>query len=217
VDVKVSVASHFWKLPSRATDAFTKNLIVLSPGVISKTGIFCARLNDGSTEDAKRQKTATGIRTPKVWVFCISMSNKVSVEEAYPRVRLLDRITGSVADRILRLCRLRLRNPPRPRKTKYESAALRTSQSMVLIIVFEESCEILRRENERARPEPSGNEPRSFREPEGQVGALLSGQGRDRRNGERPKSLFRPSRYRVPLASSSSCAISRRRARCPRK
>src|SRR5271155_2806339 len=56
-DVNVKVASHLSKVPSRATDAFTKNLTVLSPGVIANTGA-CARLTDGSTADANRHRTA---------------------------------------------------------------------------------------------------------------------------------------------------------------
>jgi hypothetical protein len=39
------------------TDAFTSNLIVLSTGVISKTGAW-ARLNGGNTANTKRHRTA---------------------------------------------------------------------------------------------------------------------------------------------------------------
>src|SRR5262249_24149455 len=56
-EVNFRVASHLSKLPSIATEAFTKNLTVLTPGVTTKTGA-CARLTDGSTADAKRQRTA---------------------------------------------------------------------------------------------------------------------------------------------------------------
>src|SRR5215831_1268517 len=56
-EVNFRVASHLSKLPSIATEAFTKNLIVLTRGVTTKTGA-CARLTDGSTADAKRQRTA---------------------------------------------------------------------------------------------------------------------------------------------------------------
>jgi hypothetical protein len=59
VEVTVKVASHFSNLPSRATDAFTKNLMELSSGVTAKTGT-CALLTDGNTADAKKQKTANG-------------------------------------------------------------------------------------------------------------------------------------------------------------
>jgi hypothetical protein len=56
-DVNVKVASHLSKMPFIATDASTSNLTELSPGVISKIGA-CARLTDGSTVDAKRQRAA---------------------------------------------------------------------------------------------------------------------------------------------------------------
>src|ERR1700741_1719830 len=56
-DVNVRVASHLSNLPTMATDASTSNLIVLSTGVISKTGT-CARLGDGNRTDAKKQKRA---------------------------------------------------------------------------------------------------------------------------------------------------------------
>jgi hypothetical protein len=59
VDVKVMVASHLSNLPSRATDAFTLKLIELSSFENAKTGTpagVCARLNDGSTAEATRQK-----------------------------------------------------------------------------------------------------------------------------------------------------------------
>src|SRR5260370_42612424 len=55
VDGNVSVASHFSNFPSRATDAFTKNWIVLSSDVIANTGT-CARLTTGSRVHATRQK-----------------------------------------------------------------------------------------------------------------------------------------------------------------
>src|SRR5271167_5119131 len=45
-DVNVRVASHLSKLPSIATDAFTKNLTVLASGVITKTGAVCAWLTE---------------------------------------------------------------------------------------------------------------------------------------------------------------------------
>src|SRR5271166_1209710 len=62
VDGKVSVASHLLNLPSMATEAFTKNLTSLSSGVMVKTGpgasaAWGAWANDGSSADAKRQKT----------------------------------------------------------------------------------------------------------------------------------------------------------------
>src|SRR6516162_1352773 len=56
------VASHLSKVPSRATDAFTKNLIELSPGVISKMGTSFARHVNGSTEQERRQKIARSTR-----------------------------------------------------------------------------------------------------------------------------------------------------------
>src|SRR5271170_5124332 len=56
-DVNTRVESHFSKVPSIATEAFTKNLMVLSPGVIAKTGA-CARVTDGSAADTNRQRTA---------------------------------------------------------------------------------------------------------------------------------------------------------------
>ena len=60
-DVNVRVASHFSKVPSIATDAFTPNLIVLSTGVILKTGTLagpCARVADEDKTDAKTPKIA---------------------------------------------------------------------------------------------------------------------------------------------------------------
>src|SRR5271167_2730446 len=54
-DVNVRVASHLSKVPFIDTDASTSNLIELSTGVISKTGA-CARLTEGSTADATRQR-----------------------------------------------------------------------------------------------------------------------------------------------------------------
>src|SRR5260370_28513967 len=54
-DVNVRVASNLSKVPFIATDASTSNLTELSTGVISKTGA-CARLTDGSTVEAKRQR-----------------------------------------------------------------------------------------------------------------------------------------------------------------
>src|SRR5271165_626388 len=59
-EVNFSVASHFWKSPWMATEAFTKNLIVLSPGVTTKTGAS-AWLSEGSAADAIRQNTASRI------------------------------------------------------------------------------------------------------------------------------------------------------------
>ena len=56
------VESHFLKLPSRATEAFTKNLIVLVSGLISKTGTPCARDTEGSTADANKLRTIHCIR-----------------------------------------------------------------------------------------------------------------------------------------------------------
>src|ERR1017187_3262768 len=56
-DVNVRLASHVSKVPAIATDAFTVNLTELSAWLTSKTGT-CARLSDGSTADAKTQKTA---------------------------------------------------------------------------------------------------------------------------------------------------------------
>src|SRR2546430_138367 len=51
----VRVASHLSNVPFIATDAFTSNLILLSTGVIAKTGA-CAWLADGSTVDATRHR-----------------------------------------------------------------------------------------------------------------------------------------------------------------
>src|SRR5579862_4444341 len=62
VEVKVRVESHFLKLPSRATEAFTKNLIVLVSGLISKTGTPCARDTEGSTADANKLRTIHCVR-----------------------------------------------------------------------------------------------------------------------------------------------------------
>src|SRR5580692_1217875 len=56
-EANVKVASHLSNFPAMFTDAFTSNLIVLSTGVISKTGA-CARLNDGNIANAKRHRTA---------------------------------------------------------------------------------------------------------------------------------------------------------------
>src|SRR5271169_5017535 len=61
-DVNVTVASHFSKVPSSATDAFTENLTVLSSCVILKTGT-CARLGNGSTADATRHRTANRMKS----------------------------------------------------------------------------------------------------------------------------------------------------------
>jgi hypothetical protein len=58
-DVKIMLASHLLNLPSRSTDAFTLNFIELSSFENAKTGTsagVCARLIDGSTADATRQK-----------------------------------------------------------------------------------------------------------------------------------------------------------------
>jgi hypothetical protein len=44
-----------------ATDAFTKNLIELSSGVMTKTGTS-ARATGGSTADPKKQRIVNGIR-----------------------------------------------------------------------------------------------------------------------------------------------------------
>src|SRR5271169_1961399 len=60
VDVKARVASHLSKVPFMATDAFTANLTELSSVVNLKTGTW-ARLNDGNTADARRQRTANRI------------------------------------------------------------------------------------------------------------------------------------------------------------
>jgi hypothetical protein len=56
-DVNVRVASHWSKVPCMATEALTANDIELSAREIAKTGASCARLTDGGTTDAKRQRT----------------------------------------------------------------------------------------------------------------------------------------------------------------
>src|SRR5215469_9243062 len=61
-EVNVRVAFHLSKVPLISTDASTANLILLSTGVISKTGTpaeFCARIGDGNRMDAKRHKITT--------------------------------------------------------------------------------------------------------------------------------------------------------------
>src|SRR5258708_5169412 len=55
-DINVREASHWSKVPFIATDAFTLNAIELSAWVIAKTGASCARLTDGSTAEANRQR-----------------------------------------------------------------------------------------------------------------------------------------------------------------
>src|SRR5580698_11502716 len=58
VDVNVRVASHLSKVPSIATDASTSNLILLSVGVISKTGTpagACARGAEENKTDARHK------------------------------------------------------------------------------------------------------------------------------------------------------------------
>src|SRR5277367_6738724 len=58
-EVNARVASHFSKVPSMSTDAFTPNLILLSTGVILKTGmaaVSCGWVADANRENAKRQK-----------------------------------------------------------------------------------------------------------------------------------------------------------------
>src|SRR5215469_7179004 len=54
-DVNVSVASHLSNFPVMATDASTSNFIVLSAGVISKTGA-CARVADGNMASIKTRR-----------------------------------------------------------------------------------------------------------------------------------------------------------------
>src|SRR6267142_1161122 len=66
-DVNVRVASHLSNLPAMATDAFTSNCIVLSTGVIAKTGA-CVRPRDGSTADTTRPRVAS--RMPVSLTFC---------------------------------------------------------------------------------------------------------------------------------------------------
>src|ERR1700741_4489418 len=54
VDPNVSVAFHLSKIPSIATEASTSNLILLSTGVILKTGP-CAWTRKENVANAKRQ------------------------------------------------------------------------------------------------------------------------------------------------------------------
>src|ERR1700757_3012466 len=54
VDPNVSVAFHLSKVPSIATEASTSNLILLSTGVILKTGP-CAWTRKENVANAKRQ------------------------------------------------------------------------------------------------------------------------------------------------------------------
>src|SRR5215469_6771472 len=64
VDVAVKVASHFSKVPSIGTEAFTANLIVLLTGVTLKTGtpaVSCAGINGKGETNARKQVKA--IRT----------------------------------------------------------------------------------------------------------------------------------------------------------
>src|SRR5260370_38077681 len=56
VEVNVREASQLSKAPWIATDAFTLNAIELSSRVIAKTGASCARLTDGCTGEANRQR-----------------------------------------------------------------------------------------------------------------------------------------------------------------
>src|SRR5260370_11739684 len=55
-EANVKAASHLSNFPAIVTDAFTWNLIELCSGAITKTGA-CARLIEGYTADAKRQRT----------------------------------------------------------------------------------------------------------------------------------------------------------------
>src|SRR6266436_6888466 len=73
-DVNVRVASQLSKVPWIATDAFTLNAIELPACVIAKTGASCARLIDGSTADAKRQRATNrmpaSVMFPSVKIYC---------------------------------------------------------------------------------------------------------------------------------------------------
>src|SRR5271170_2725669 len=60
-DVNVSVASHLSNLPFISTDASTSNFIVLSTGVISKTGA-CAQITDESMADIKARRIVNLMR-----------------------------------------------------------------------------------------------------------------------------------------------------------
>src|SRR5271155_3005599 len=81
-----------------------------------------------------------------------SLTPFIELIRSWPQSRRHSAI-GLLSGRNLRLCswllrwRFRLRNPQRPRKTERDGASLRTSYSMILIVVFEEGCEILRRKN----------------------------------------------------------------------
>src|SRR5215469_1434485 len=56
-EVNVTVASHLSNFPVMAVDASTSNFIVLSTGVISKTGT-CARVADGNMASIKTRRIA---------------------------------------------------------------------------------------------------------------------------------------------------------------
>src|SRR5689334_14718381 len=66
-EVNVRVASHFSNLPTIATDAFTSNFIVLSAGVISKTGASSAAPTDESAADTKSNRVANFIGSFLQW------------------------------------------------------------------------------------------------------------------------------------------------------
>src|SRR5271168_5384906 len=58
-EVNVRVASHFSKVPSMATEAFTPNLILLSTGVIWKTGmaaVSCGMADDGKSAEIRSKR-----------------------------------------------------------------------------------------------------------------------------------------------------------------
>src|SRR4029434_5421118 len=61
-DVNVRDAFHWWNVPSMVTDAFTENVIVLSPGVIWNTGTAagaCAPAGVVKRPHAARQMITT--------------------------------------------------------------------------------------------------------------------------------------------------------------
>src|SRR5215472_13212963 len=72
VEVKVRVASHFLNVPSIATDASTSNLMLLSTGVISKTGTpvgACPQAETGKKMEGTRNRQANRIDSKAPFQF----------------------------------------------------------------------------------------------------------------------------------------------------
>src|SRR5271154_4134362 len=99
-DVNTRVESHFSKVPSIATDAFTKNFTVLSPGVIAKTGA-CARVTDGSTAATNRQRTANRIEPSlnRIVVSWLCVAEPVTLRCHIPLSKVTGRAFGQIGQR----------------------------------------------------------------------------------------------------------------------